>query len=236
MNTHLVLLPGMDGTGELFSPLLDLLPAGVSVTVVRYPDRRSNYAGHEAVARAELPKDAPFVLLGESFSGPVAVAIAAAPPPNLAGVILCASFLTCPHPLLKLLGPLAACASPKLVPDSIAQRSLLGRFATPALRAAHARALSHVSSPTLTARLHAMSNVDLRAALASVRLPSLYLRATEDRIVAARFADEFAAHAHAGTVIGVEGPHFLLQANPRASAHHIVSFIDAQLPHPPTAP
>src|SRR5690349_11939308 len=100
---HLILLPGMDGTGELFGPLLAELPIELPVAVVSYPDRAASYADHVAVARTELPRDRPFVLLGESFSGPVAVRLAAEAPSNLRGLILCASFLTCPSPLLRAL-------------------------------------------------------------------------------------------------------------------------------------
>jgi pimeloyl-ACP methyl ester carboxylesterase len=114
----IVLLPGMDGTGELFAPLLDALPAELDPIVVRYPDRPASYAEHEEVARHAMPRDQPFVLLGESFSGPVAVSIAASAPPNLRGLILCSSFLSCPHRALALLRPLTPFASPKWCPRS----------------------------------------------------------------------------------------------------------------------
>ena len=79
--TALVLLPGMDGTGDLFAPLLSALPPALRTIVVRYPcDRPLGYAG-----RTRGPKDQPFVLLGESFSGPIAAAIAAARRPACAG-------------------------------------------------------------------------------------------------------------------------------------------------------
>ena len=225
MKAALVLLPGMDGTGELFGPLLGQLGQDVDATVVRYPDRRANYAEHEMVARRELPKDRPFVILGESFSGPVAVSIAAAPPPNLRGLVLCASFVTCPHALLRLLRPLTPIATPKLVPGFIAHHSLLGRFATPALRAAHASALNQVSSATLTARLRAMADIDVREKLAKIAAPALYLRATSDRVVSVRHGDEFLKHARNGRLVEIEGPHFLLQASPEESARHIRDFV-----------
>lgn len=226
MATGLVLLPGMDGTGELFGPLLETLPRELQTTVIRYPDRPMSYADHAAFARRELPKDEPFVILGESFSGPVAVSIAASGKSNLRGLILCASFLTCPKILLRALRPLTRFASPKLVPGFIAHHSLLGRFATPELRDAHARALGHVSSPTLTARLRAMADVDVREALRGCDLPSLYLRATEDRVVAARFGDEFSATARRGRLAEIQAPHFLLQARPTEAAREIVGFIE----------
>ena len=44
--------------------------------MVTYPnDRPMDYADHEAVARTSLPIDRPFVLLGESYSGPIAISM-----------------------------------------------------------------------------------------------------------------------------------------------------------------
>ena len=230
---HLVLLPGMDGTGELFAPLLAELPLELPVTVVRYPDRAATYADHADVARAELPRDQPFVLLAESFSGPVAVRLAAEARSNLRGLILCASFLTCPNLLLRALRPLTPIASPKLLPGFVASHSLLGGFATPRLRAAHARALSHVSSRTLTARLRAMADVDVRADVRGLDRPALYLRGTRDRIVRARFGEEFVATARHGRLVDVDAPHFLLQARPREAAAAILGFLEDIAPNVP---
>jgi pimeloyl-ACP methyl ester carboxylesterase len=221
----LVLLPGMDGTGELFAPFVEVLPPEIEVTVVRYADRPASYADHEAVVRRELPKDRPFVIVGESFSGPVAVSLAANGAANLRGLILCASFLTCPNRLLRALRPLTVLASPKLVPGFIAHHALLGRFATPPLREAHARALSHVSTRTLTGRLRAMSDVDVRDELRRCDLPALYLRATQDRVVSSRYGDEFMATAPRGLLVEIDAPHFLLQTRPREAAREILAFL-----------
>jgi sigma-B regulation protein RsbQ len=221
----LILLPGMDGTGELFAPLLAELPLGLPVTVVCYPDRAATYPEHVTIARAELPRDRPFVLLGESFSGPIAVRLAAEARPNLRGVILCASFLTCPNPLLRALRPLTPFATPKLVPRFFAWHSLLGRFATPGLRDLHRRALGHVSSRTLTARLRAMADIDVRADMRGLDLPSLYLRGTAERVIATRFADEFVANSRRGRVVDIDAPHLLLQARPRQAAAAILAFL-----------
>jgi pimeloyl-ACP methyl ester carboxylesterase len=222
---ELVLLPGMDGTGELFAPLLARLPLDMPARVISYPDRPQTYAEHEAWARHELPRSEPFVLLGESFSGPIAVKIAASMPSNLRGLVLCASFLTCPHRALSLLRSFTRLASPKLVPAFIAQRSLLGGFATPDLRAAQTRALEHVSSRTLTARLRAMADVDVRAEAGSIGIPTVYLQASADRLVGPRFAEEYVAHLRQPRLLRIEGPHLLLQANPDHCAKAIAEFV-----------
>ncbi len=58
----LVLLPGLDGTGDLFAPLVDALDPNVPTQIVRYPlADASDYATCEAIARAALPTDRPYV-------------------------------------------------------------------------------------------------------------------------------------------------------------------------------
>ena len=102
----LVLLPGLDGTGDLFAPVVDALGPNVPTQIVRYPlSHASDYPTCEAVARGALPTDCPYVLLGESFSGPIAVSIAAAAPPGLRGLILCSTFVCNPQPCLRPLRP-----------------------------------------------------------------------------------------------------------------------------------
>jgi hypothetical protein len=48
-----------------------------------HPDRPLDCAAREEFTRGRLPWDRPYVILGESFSGPIAVALAAAPPPRM---------------------------------------------------------------------------------------------------------------------------------------------------------
>ena len=51
--TRLVLLPGLDGTGELFAPFIDAL-GGFATQVVAYPpDRAMTYAEHEDFVREQ---------------------------------------------------------------------------------------------------------------------------------------------------------------------------------------
>ena len=74
----LVLLPGMDGTGQLFAPFLAALGPEFRTRVVSYPvDQPLGYAELELLARAAIPARGPYVILGESFSGPIASMISA---------------------------------------------------------------------------------------------------------------------------------------------------------------
>ncbi len=223
----LVLLPGMDGTGDLFVPLIAALDPSLTPEIVRYPDVPLDYAGHVAVARERLPNDAPYVLLGESFSGPVAITLAASAPPRLLGVVLCASFVRRPRIALQVLRPLVGFVHPRMVPAPIAELALMGRYATPELRRAHSDCLRTVSRRTLSARLEAVADVDVTETLAGLRLPLLYLRGREDRVVPASAMRLFMRHAPSARVLDIEGPHFLLQTKPRESAAALLEFVRA---------
>lgn len=100
---RLVLLPGMDGTGELFAPLLGALPPD-RASVVAYPrDVVLSYDELVAFVVQRLPVEEPFVLVAESFSGPIAVRVAAQHPAGLRGVVLCANFVVGPLPFSRAL-------------------------------------------------------------------------------------------------------------------------------------
>ena len=103
---ELILLPGLDGTGRLFAPLVKALAqCGVSARAIGYPTHDAlDYVELERRVRAELPECSAFVLLAESFSGPIALRIGAAPPANLKGLVLSTTFATRPT---SLLGPLS---------------------------------------------------------------------------------------------------------------------------------
>jgi pimeloyl-ACP methyl ester carboxylesterase len=124
----LVLLPGLDGTGTLFQPLLAHLSANLHPIVVAYPtDVPLGYDELLPLVVKALPASAPFVLLGESFSGPLALTVAALSPSRLQGVILCASFIRNPlPPATQLLGCLVRPTCFRFAPKYLRSWALLG--------------------------------------------------------------------------------------------------------------
>jgi len=137
--TALVILPGLDGTGTLHDDFVRALGDTFErVEIVAYPPQAPlDYVTLEALVRARLPADRPFVLLGESFSGPIALAIAAHPPsPRLIGVVLTTTFATFTMSWLTPFAALARYAPVRAFPFALLSWWLLGRWAAPALNAA----------------------------------------------------------------------------------------------------
>ena len=222
----LVLLPGMDGTGTLFDGLIGALGPGHDIRVMAYPvDTPMTYDALESLVRSELPDNTPFFLLAESFSGPIGISIAADPPPNLQGLILCCTFAGSPLPALHWLGTGAVETLIRLTPEALIGTLLMGGFSTPPLRAALKRVLAAVEPRVLAHRATAALAVDRTAALRRITLPVLDLRASQDHVVPAAAGHLIAACLPHAKVRTLHGPHFLLQSQPEAAAQVIADFI-----------
>lgn len=222
----IVLLPGMDGTGQLFQPFVAALGSKVTVKVVSYPaDGSLGYEELEAIARQQLPTTGCFVILGESFSGPIAISLAASKPPGLVGLILCCSFAKNPRPAFSHMGWLVGGLPVKLAPLAMLSSCLMGRFATPALSSAFRSAYTQASTSALKARLKAVLSCDVTDKLKTINVPLLYLLATHDQVVSASAAKHIAQALPATHIVPIKGPHFLLQVAPVVSAIAVERFM-----------
>jgi pimeloyl-[acyl-carrier protein] methyl ester esterase len=222
----LVLLPGMDGTGLLFKPFLEAMgdEAETAITAIAYPARDVlGYAELSELAFNALPRTGPLLILGESFSGPIAVTLAARCADRVQGVILCCSFVRNPRPRWSWLRPLLHGAP--MPPTALVTRALFGRHATAHLRSLLAQALADVAPDVLRARLVSVSRVDASAALTSLRAPLLCLRAREDRLVPASALALIQRLRPETRIVEVDAPHALLQACPEEAAVAVTAFV-----------
>jgi len=226
---QLLLLPGMDGTGRLFGPLLRALPSSLSPVVVTYPaDQTCGYPELLPLVEAAAPTGAEYVVVGESFSGPLALMLAAQHPAGLRGIILCASFVRSPLPayarwLDALISPLWF----RAVPRPVLHWALLGRHQTAALAELVEAAIGVVRPAVLAARLRAILQVDVATELRTCQLPVLYLSATEDRLVPPRSLASILELYPAVESVSLVGPHLLLQVAAQGAAEAIRRFAAA---------
>lgn len=225
----LVLLPGLDGTGELFAPLLGALPDWIRPVVVSYPrDRPLGYEGLLPLAAGRLPPDGPYVILGESFSGPLAVLLAAGRPPGLAGLILCASFVKKPFRTLPAwIG--AACVAPvfRLWPPLLRLRSLPHRREFGGLLDLALGAIRSVRPEVIAARARALLKIDVEAELRALEVPLLYLQALRDPLIRPHNVEGIRRLRPEVRVARIDTQHFLLQLEPERTAAEIAAFVES---------
>jgi pimeloyl-ACP methyl ester carboxylesterase len=176
------------------------------------------------VAEAQLPDSEPYILVGESFSGPIAVSIAATNPPELCGLVLVGSFVETPRLALRWLSAFMDVLPTHNGPSWLKDFLLLGRWATPELRKCIADAMAKVGQPAVRARLREIAHVNASAELSKMQAPILYLRATRDRLVPRSSGDRIVSLAPHATLLEINAPHMLLQCAPAECARAIRDF------------
>lgn len=230
--TTLVLLPGMDGSGALFSDFIEALRGELATTVITYPHATPlGYDALQSLVQTQLPPEGELVVLGESFSGPVAVALAEQHPGRVKALVLCCSFAANPRPALRRWAFLAPLLPVQWAPKAAMAALMFGSSSTRALSDALYRAVSSVSPATLRVRLASVATVDRSAQLRKITVPVLYLQAAEDRLVPRKVGDALVQTCADARLISISGPHGLLQAAPEAAAQAICTFVRALALH-----
>jgi pimeloyl-ACP methyl ester carboxylesterase len=221
----LVLLPGFDGTGDLFAPLIECLPKDIACDIVSYREAKE-IEGYVALVDAALPsRDA--VLIAESFSGPIALELMARNPQRFRCAILCATFAQSPY---RALTKLARWIPARLFARTALANRLLRHYCLsanpdPGLLGAAVNVLESVPAVTVKSRLQLLAKMDVRPRLANVTVPILYLQAAKDKLIGTRLSSELIASLPQVRVAVVDGPHLLLQSRPQECAALIGEFL-----------
>ncbi len=225
----LVLLPGMHGTDDLFLPFVQCLPENWSSQVIQFPPQEVlGYRELIPFVRERLPTDEPFVLLAESFSGPLALKLAADPPPNLRALVLVVTFLRRPiRPLPRWIGKWAARYTHVTPPNLLLRLIVLGLSATDAAQATAIHAVGKTAPHVLSARIHEALTVDVTSEYQTCPVPLLVLNARHDRLIGRPARREFRRQRGDVKVVELDGPHLLLYQSPAACRKEIEEFLDS---------
>jgi pimeloyl-ACP methyl ester carboxylesterase len=221
-------LPGLDGTGKLLTAFAAALADVAPTELVTYPvDTVLGYRELELRVRSALPHAQPYVLLAESFSGPIALRIAASPPPGLAALILCATFARSPYPQLKWLRHVVSRVPLKSLPRWLRAPLMWGSVRPQRAPAQALRATAGVAAPVLRHRLAEVLGIDVLAVLPHVRMPTLVIEGSDDRLVPHSATAALLHGLPAARHVRIEGPHLLLQSRPRECAAVITQFLQS---------
>ncbi len=217
-----MLLPGMDGTGDLFAPFLEYYPG--PTVVIPLPIGRDQ--DHRSLAKAietQLPNE-PFVLLAESFSGGIVPHLLGSNK-NIQGIIFVASFLSSPNRFLlhvaKTLPLTALLKFPGI--KLFVQPLLFQNKASKTLYRTFVKSVESIPQEILVKRLSSCLTLSTPTKQ-KFDGPVIYFKAKHDKLINQKKAEEVCQVFSNTKIINLEGPHFLLQTMPESSAKTIRNF------------
>ncbi len=211
-----VLLPGLDGTGDLFEPFRSSF--GNETITISYPNSENlSYENLVNLVYDKLPKEE-FVLVGESFSGYIAYKVALMKPDFLKAVVFVASFLEAPRPyVLKLSSLLPRQTLLSLsAPEIFVRTFLFNKSASASLLEKFKSILNEVPPSTLSFRLSEIEKLSFP--IEKCQTPAIYIQAANDKLVPAECAGRFRELFNDFSIFRINGPHFIMQCNPEGCA------------------
>jgi len=211
----------MDGGASLSSAFRASLPEFIESEVVTYPsDQALGYDELERIVRAYLAGvSEPYILLAESFSGPLAIRIAANPPDRLMAIVLAATFHS--SPVARWLRLLARSWLFRLpLSGWVIGRYLLGAQCSSESIEQVRDAVRAVDPKVMAMRARAILDVDVRTLLPTIALPVLNIVARGDLLVPPLVT--YAVRDLRNELL--DGPHFILHARPVEAARLVAEF------------
>jgi pimeloyl-[acyl-carrier protein] methyl ester esterase len=222
-------MPGLDGTGKLFAPIIPLLEQHFELSIVTYPNLDS-FADYIDCARNQLPETPGFSLLAESFSGPVALALMAQQPGQIGPSVLSTTFVRSPLAALTRMA--------NYVPEQVFSIGALSEFCLDVYdiededfsetQPLPLNVMEQLDGVLLKQRISVLSRIDISALLPDIEVPILYLRAVQDRIVAESDAQMIQNYLPDVERVDIDAPHLLLQTRPQQCAELIINYIHSR--------
>jgi len=223
----LILLPGLDGTGELFYPLTSLLK-NYDLQIIAYPDNKKlSYAKLIMLVKNQLPKEEEYIIVAESFSGVIAYNIALEKPNNLKFIVFVATFIENPRPILSKFIPIGLLKFLLSLPlfDITIKKILLNSNASKKLIILVKNTINNIKSDILYFRL--LQIINLKQVSQKISIESIYLQASKDYLVPKSAYNVFQKYIPNIHFYEVIGSHLLLQSNPKECIEIINKYLEA---------
>jgi pimeloyl-ACP methyl ester carboxylesterase len=222
-----LLLPGLDGSTQLFERFLGAATGALDFRRVPYPKERFlDYPDLETLVRSQLPRGEPYAILGESFGGPLALRVASTKPQGLVGVVLAATFHRKPaNGLIARAAPLGPAFFRLPLPPHVVRLLLAGGDAPQDLVEEVREAVRHVPARVMAARARAALAVDASEALRKCPVPLLFLGGKKDRLLRSTLPSEIRALQPRVEVRMLDTPHLVLQRRPEEAMKIVEEFL-----------
>lgn len=223
-----ILLPGLDGIGRFRTLRAELAARGIPHRALSYPPDLS-LGLDELVVRVEgeVRAEEAWVAVAESFSSLIAIELAARGTRGLRAVVFAAGF--CASPLSGPLALLTALPGTWLFrlrpPRWLLRHYFLGSTADADLVVDLLDSARSVRPEVLAQRVADIRRRNLCGRLEAVRLPLLYLRAGDDRLVGMKALAAMRRACPALEAVVLPAPHMLLQTHAHEAVEAVLAFL-----------
>ena len=210
----IILLPGLNGTAGLFDPLVELAPGEFNVICISYPTHDvKSYGELTSLVMSELKLiQGNYILIGESFSGPISLFISHQKPKGLLGTILVATFISAPN--LKIGRYLPWKLGFMLAKPLYALRIALSRGRSTSILKATSLELQKVLPKVLAYRIQQVFSVNAETELKECIVPMAYFHGKYDFVVPKWNLERILNIKPSIKVVSFDSQHFLLQSRP----------------------
>lgn len=220
----LVILPGLDGTGTLSEAFAGGNWEDRPVVVLPIPaEGPQDYDALEAALAPRLP-EGPLVLMGESFTSPLAARLAKRERGRVEALILAGGFCAAPRSPSFSLMPLRSIFLMK-PPVSLLRRFLLGDDAPDEAVEALLKAVESVPAEILASRVETVLALAEDECPSPAGLPVLLLQARDDEAIPWEAQSKLERHFPEAKVVWIEGPHLLLDRRPDECREAVKAFL-----------
>lgn len=219
-SVNTLVLPGLDGTDSLLARFQQLAPSTHRVRVLALCDDPSfGYSELCDHYSKIIESSGRYTLVGESFSGPLAILLAHRHPQSISHLVLVATFATTPIPRFASLLPWSLVFRFPM-PRFVARRYLVG--SNKELISQLRTAVRSHSPQTLARRMRELSRVNVTSEVKKLDCPITYLRPSNDRLVSNQHAQAICQLIQRVKIRQIDGPHLILQSQPELAWQHIV--------------
>jgi len=226
LKNTLVLLPGLNGTTRLFDRLVECAQDEFNVLTIAYPTQeKRTYTELTIDVLAQLEGiNGNYIILGESFSGPLALFLSERKPRGLLGLVLVATFIKAPNLRLGRFLPWTIGFS--LAKPLYSIRLSMSKKENQSLISAISTELQSVSPRVLSHRIEQVFSVNATESLRNCDVPVVYFRGTKDYVVPKKNLSDILSIKPEVKVVEFNAQHFLLQSNPVQAYKEIKSFAE----------
>lgn len=237
---HLVFLPGLHGTAELFCGLNSAISKSLEVsfstevsftkTLINYPITiPQSYESLKQWLTKELKlelreRSQKIILIAESFSSPLAIMLADEFPDQIEAVVLGSGFYR--SPLNSTLSYLPTTPIFKIPIPKIAVRYFLtGNTSTDDLIQQVRNTVSAIPARVLSERLKSVLTLKENNTKSHPQI--LLLQAQYDALIPLKAQKQLEKHLPQAKSYWINSPHLIFQAHPEICSRHIIAFLSS---------